>query len=248
MRCASTNALFAIALVSFAAPASTRAQTIEGVDDTRTLSTCIAEHQTHLTRIVGLIDEAEARMSSSDSRVAADARESLVTLMIRAHDIREHLHRCVERAHIPRPDTTDTRVEEESDAAADSVAADHGTVHAVESDASLGEHVRIVRGERVDGTGTASDASVRSGVHAIGDRLARCYDGYVDRVGTAHGDVVLSFTLRGAGRPSVVDVEAGSFFDSTLHGCVETAAREIRVAGATGRSVYSYTFSLGPER
>lgn len=241
------TARFGIVLFVLAAPLGAHAQTIVGIEDTRTLATCIAEHQTHLERVVRLLGEAEGRMASSDSHVASDARESMVTLMIRAHEIRGHLARCVEHAHIPRPDTTDTRVEEEVDAAADSVAGDHGTVHVVETDASLDSHVRIVRGERVDGTGTASDASVRSAVHAIGDRLARCYDGYVDRVGTATGEVVLSFTLRGAGRPSVVEVERGSHFDTTLHTCVENAAREIRVGGADGRSVYSYTFSLGPE-
>lgn len=238
----------AVGLLSTSArPAGAAAQAVEGIEATRTLSTCIREHQTHLERIVRLIDEAEARRSSSDARVASDARESLVTLMIRAHDIREHLRLCVEHAHIPRPDTTDERTEVEDDSAADSVAGEAGTVHVVESDASLDAHVRIVRGERVDGTGSASDAAVRSGVHAIGDRLARCYEAYVDRVGTSRGEIVVAFTLSGSGRAGSVEVEAGSRFDSALHDCAVSAAREIRVTGATGRTVYSYTFALGPE-
>src|SRR5688572_32630782 len=214
-----TALLAALALVSSAGPVA--AQDVEWVEATRTLATCIAEHQTHLERIVRLIGEAEERMGSSDSRIASEARESLVTLMTRAHDIREHLRRCVHDAVIPLPDTTDTRVQEEADAAADSIAGEHGTVHVVESDASLADHVRIVRSERVDGTGSASDASVRSGVHAIGTRLERCYDGYVDRVGSTTGDVVVSFTINGASRASHVGVESGSRFDSTLHDCVE---------------------------
>ena len=117
-----------------------------------------------------------------------------------------------------------------------------------ESDASLGDHVRVVRGERVDGTGTASDASVRTAVHGIGTRLARCYDAYVDRVGSTTGEVTVSFTINGTSRASHVSVEAGSRFDSGLHDCVEEAAREIRVSGASGRTEFSYTFSLGPER
>lgn len=234
-------------LGSVALPTGAAAQSVEGIEATRTLSTCIHEHQTHLERLVRLIDEAEERRTSSDARIASDARESLVTLMIRAHEIREHLHRCVEHAHIPRPDTEDTRTEVESDSAADSLAGEHGTVHTVESDASLGEHVRIVRGERVDGTGSASDAAVRSGVHAIGSRLGRCYDAYVDRVGTARGEIIVAFTLTDTGRASSVEVESGSRFDPALHDCAVTAAREIRVTGASGRSVYSYTFALGPE-
>ena len=118
----------------------------------------------------------------------------------------------------------------------------------MESDASLGDHVRVVRGERVDGTGSASDASVRSAVHGIGTRLGRCYDAYVDRVGSTTGELTLSFTINGTSRASHVRVESGSRFDAALHDCVEEATREIRVSGASGRTEYSYTFSLGPER
>lgn len=239
--------LFA-ALVAIPGLASTAAaQPVAGLGEVRTFSACIDEHQTHLTRIVRLIAEVEARLGSADARVASDARDSMVTLMSRAHDIREHLRRCVENAHIPAPPSGTTVVHGDPppDGAADSVAGDRGTVHAVESDTRLTESVRVVRGERVDGTGEASDSNVVAAVHAVGSRISACYDDYVDRVGSERGEVQLVFSTGTGGRATGVSVEAASRFDATLRDCVRRAGTEIRVADTRGRVTFAYTFRFG---
>ncbi len=234
-------------LALFCGPQVAHAQPVEGVGEVRTLSACITEHQTHLTRIVRLIAEVEERLDSADARVASDARESMVTLMHRAHDIREHLRRCVENAHIPSPPSGTTVVHGDPppDGHADSVAEDHGTVHAVESDVRLTDSVRVVRGERVDGTGDVSDSNVVAAVHAVGGRIAACYDDYVDRVGSERGEVQLVFTVGSGGAATGVSVEAASRFDATFRTCIQRAGSEIRVADARGRVTFSYTFRFG---
>ncbi len=229
-------------------PVRALAQPVAGLGEVRTLSSCIHEHQTHLERLVRLIDEVEARLDSADARVASDARESMTTLMNRAHDVREHLRRCIESAHIPS--TTGPRtahVDPPPDSAAESVAGDRGTVHVVERDTVYGTTLRVVRGERVDGTGEASDTNVRVAVRAVRDRLQACYDSYVDRVGSERGEVQLVFSLGGGGRASGVAVEAASRFDSDFRSCVQRAGSEIRVADTRGRVTFSYTFRFGPE-
>lgn len=229
------------------APAMALAQPAEGIGEVRTFASCVEEHQTHLERVVRLLGEVEERLGSADARVAADARESLVTLMRHAHDIREHLRRCVEHARIPVPESGTTVVhgDPEPDATADDVAGDHGTVHVVESDVALAGSVRVVRGERVDGTGEVSDVNVRAAVRAIGGRLSACYDEFVDRVGSEHGEVQLVFTIGTGGRASDVTVEAASRFDGAMRTCVSRAGSEIRVSDTRGRSTFSYTFRFG---
>jgi hypothetical protein len=238
-----------LVLFALSSPTLALAQPAEGIGEVRTFASCIEEHQTHLERIVRLLGEVEERLGSADARVAADARESLVTLMRHAHDIREHMRRCVEHARIPVPESgTTVRHEPPApDHSADSVAGDSGTVHVVESDAALVGAVRIVRGERVDGTGEASDGAVRSAVRAIGSRLNACYDEFVDRVGSERGEVQLVFTVGSGGRATGVTVELASRFDSGMRTCVSRAGSEIRVDGTRGRVTFSYTFRFGGE-
>jgi len=228
-------------------PTNAAAQPVTGLGEVRSFATCIHEHQTHLERLVRLIDEVEARLGSADARVASDARESMTTLMNRAHDVREHLRLCVENAHIPTTVGATTPVDPPADGAADSVAGDRGTVHVVERDTVYGSSLRVVRGERVDGTGEAADSNVRVAVRAIRDRLQACYDSYVDRVGSERGEVQLVFSLGGGGRASGVSVEAASRFDGDFRSCIQRAGSEIRVADTRGRVTFSYTFRFGPE-
>lgn len=242
-----TLLLACASLLALALPTAAAAQPIEGVGEVRTLSTCIHEHQTHLERLVRLIGEVEARLDSADARVAGDARESMVTLMHRAHDVREHLRRCIEASRIPAPPSGTTVVHEDPppDGTADSVAGDHGTVHAVESDTRLTDSVRVVRGERVDGTGDVADSNVVAAVHAIGSRIGACYSDYVDRVGSERGEAQLVFTVGSGGRATGVSVEAASRFDATFRTCVQRAGSEIHVADTRGRVTFAYTFRFG---
>lgn len=244
-RAATLVLVLGAALALHVSPAA--AQPVAGLGEVRTLSSCIHEHQTHLDRLVRLIDEVEARLDSADARVASDARESMTTLLHRAHDVREHLRRCIDSARIPAPAAAVTHVDPPSDSAAESVAGDRGTVHVVERDTVYSSSLRVVRGERVDGTGEAADTNVRVAVRAIRERLQACYDSYVDRVGSERGEVQLVFSLGGGGRASGVAVEAASRFDPDFRSCVQRAGSEIRVADTRGRVTFSYTFRFGPE-
>jgi hypothetical protein len=236
-----------LVLLALSAPSIALAQPAEGIGEVRTFASCIEEHQTHLERIVRLLGEVEERLGSADARVAADAQQALVTLMRRAHDIREHLRRCVEHARIPVPEggTTVVHGDPEPDASADSVAGESGTVHVVESDVSLGAGLRVVRGERVDGTGEASDVNVRAAVRAVAPRLSACYEEFVDRVGSERGEVQLVFTVGSGGRATGVEVEVASRFDATMRSCLSRAGSEIRVADTRGRVTFSYAFRFG---
>jgi hypothetical protein len=233
-----------LALLVLALPLPAAAQDAAAVAAVRTLSACVTEHETHLTRLVRLIDEAQARTSSSDEAVRRDAVESVTTLVGRAHDVREHLRECIESARLPRvAETTVVERTTTADSAADSVASSGGSIHEVEADESLGTHVRVVRGERVDGSGTASDEAVRSAVHGLATSFATCYDAYVDRVGTRRGSVHLSFTATEGGRVSPATVERAGF-DAPMRQCIQRAAQTMHVAGAHGRSVFAYELSF----
>ncbi len=233
----------ALLLLSLPIPAS--AQDSPGVTAVRTLSTCVSEHQTQLTRLVRLITEAQGRTSAADPAVRRDAAESVTTLVGRAHDVRERLRECIEATPIPRTAAT-TVVERTTtpDSAADSIAATGGSIHQVEADAALASHVRVVRAERVDGSGTASDEAVRSAVHGLGAAFSTCYDGYVDRVGTRQGSVHLAFTTLEGGRVTNATVERGGF-DTGMRQCLQHAAETMHVSGAHGRSVFAYELAFG---
>lgn len=234
-----------LALLFLALPLPAAAQDAAAVTAVRTLSACVTEHETHLSRLVRLIDEAQARTSSTDEAVRRDAVESVTTLIGRAHDVREHLRECLEAARIPRvADTTVVERTTTADSAADSVATSGGSIHEIEADESLAAHVRVVRGERVDGSGSASDDAVRSAVHGLSTSFATCYDDYVDRVGARQGSVHLSFTALDGGRVTSATVERAGF-DTAMRQCVQRAAQTMHVAGAHGRSVFAYELSFG---
>lgn len=237
-----------IAMVLFAAllaaPTGALAQSDADVQAVHDFEHCIAEHHTHLSRILRLIEEARGRMSSSDEAVRHDAELSVETLMQHAVEARERLRECVARAHFEAPSHETVEHVTTTDHAADSVAGTGGSIHEVESDAAVSHNVRVVRGERVDGAGSASDAAVRTAVHGIGPSIGACYDDYVDRASSRRGHVHLSFTVEEGGRVTGASVERADF-DAPLRQCVQRAASTMRVSGAHGRSVFAYEIALG---
>ena len=229
-------------LCSLATPAL--AQHTAEVAQVHTLAACIGTTHTQLARVARLLDEARARSSSTDSSVRHDAELSIETLLQRAAEAREALRTCIAAASFTAP-TGETVVHTTTpDDAADHVAASGGSIHEVESDAALSEHVRVVRGERVDGAGSATDAAIRSAVHGAGHAMSVCYDAYVDRAAIRHGTVHVSFTVNEGGRVTNATVERGGF-DTQLRQCMQTAVSAIHVAGAHGTSVFAYEISLG---
>jgi len=234
----------AIALVvcSFAAPAA--AQHTTEVQQVHTLSTCVAAQQTQLTRLTRLLEEARTRTSSSDATVRHDAELSIDTLLQRAAEARDAIQACIAAADFEPPSGETVEHTTTPDSAADHVAASGGSIHEVEADAAVSRHVRVVRGERVDGSGSASDSDVRSAVHGAGGGITVCYDAYVDRASSRRGTVHVSFTVVDGGRITDATVERGGF-DTQLRTCVQRAISSIHVSSAQGRSVYAYELALG---
>jgi hypothetical protein len=227
---------------SIAAPAA--AQHTHEVQQVHTLAACITTHHTALTRLVRLLDEANGRLHASDPSVRHDAELSIDTLLQRSADAREELRACIEAATFEPPSGATVIDETTPDDAADHVASSGTSIHEVEANAAVTRHVRVVRGERVDGDGSASDEDLRNAVHGAGGTVAVCYDAYVDRAAHHAGTVHVSFTVGDGGHVTEATVERGGF-DAPLRQCVERAFRTIVVRGAHGRSVYAYEIALG---
>ncbi len=221
----------------------------EAVRAVRELDGCVSSQQRELARIAGLIADAEARAGSSDAALARDAREAIVTLLERARATREALARCVEDHPIPSASASAsaTTISEapRSGSAEDRVSRAGGTVREVHPAEELAESVRVTRGERVDGRGEVPSDALQRAVRGRGAELARCYDGFVDRVGARRGQLELSFVVS-SGRSGEVRIESASGFDAAFRGCVTQALSGMPIPGASGRAVFSYVFAIGP--
>ena len=247
--CASSPAaLTAALLVGMAlalAPQVAHAQ--DGVERARALARCVHEHDDQMQRLVRLLDAAERRAAQPDlaDDVRRDAVATVSALVERIRSHAQQMRQCIEQHPIAvRLDGTTTEAAS-ADPTAATLAADRGTVHEIERDQELTSGVRVVRGERVDGAGSAPDASVRAAVRSIGRRLSTCYDQYLDRAARHSGEVHLSFTADERGRVSQAEVERSGGFDPTMEQCVERAAVSMRVSGQRGRSVYAYVLRFG---
>jgi hypothetical protein len=176
----------------------------------------------------------------------SDAREAITTLVHRAHDVRAHLELCIRDAQIPGPRTTTEVVREghASGSAEDHVSAEGDTVQEIHGGEPIGAHVRVVRGERVDGRGTVPHEDLRRAVRTTGAALDRCYAAYVDRASAREGSVELSFAaVDGAIRE--VAVESVGPFDDALRTCVVQAVSAMQLHHTSGRTVFAYVISLG---
>ncbi|GAB4216419.1 MAG: hypothetical protein OHK0013_42910 [Sandaracinaceae bacterium] len=241
-------AALSLAALSLAAlVCAPRADAQEAVSEVRELERCIAEHQTHLTRIVRLIGEAEARTSSSDAAVARDARDAITTLVHRAHEVRGHLERCVREARIPsaHDDAEVTTVSEPPEGRDATIAQAGGTVQAVHPAEPIGQHVRVVTGERVDGRGTVPVEDLRRSVRAfVGPGIDRCYAAYLDRASARRGEIEVSFTAAD-GAVREVAVERLGPFDAAFRNCVVQAVTSMQLHHTSGRTVFSYVLAVG---
>jgi hypothetical protein len=219
----------------------------DAVSEVRTLERCIGEHQMHLSRLVRLIDEAEARTSSSDTAVARDAREAITALVHRAHDVRAHLERCVRDARIPsaHDDAEATTTREPPQGRDATVAEAGGTVQGVHPAEPIGQYVRVVTGERVDGRGTVPLEDLRRSVRAfVGPGVDRCYAAYLDRASARRGEIEVSFTAADGAIREVV-VERLGPYDGAFRSCVVQAFTSMRLHHSSGRTVFSYVLAIG---
>ncbi|MDQ3037181.1 MAG: hypothetical protein M3Y87_32610 [Myxococcota bacterium] len=233
---------FAIAIALTALPVIAHAQDVAGLAEARTVTQCVHAQDEQMQRLMRLIEQAEQRAARPG--VAADVRRdaiaSIAALVDRIRSHAQQARQCVEQSRIPvRVDGVVVETAP-ADPAHDSLAADRGTVPVIERDTVIAPQLTVVRGERVDGTGAASEASVRDAVRGIGPSLVACYDAYLDRGARRSGDVHLTFTASAGGRVSGAAVERGGPFDAAMSQCVQRAASSMMIAGQRGRSVYSY--------
>jgi hypothetical protein len=223
---------------------SVRAQ--DAVSEVRELERCVAEHQVHLSRLVHLITEAEGRTGSSDTAVARDAREAITALVHRAHEVRGHLERCIREAQIPSAhDGAEVVPAPEPSGADATVAGSGGTVQVVHEPEAIGQHVRVVTGERVDGRGTVPQADLRRSMRSfVGSGVDRCYAAYLDRASARSGEVEVSFTAAD-GTIREVAVERSGPFDAPFRACVVQAVQAMQLHHTSGRTVFSYVLAVG---
>lgn len=235
-------------VVSFL-PALAGAQEVAGLPEARAVSQCVHQQDEQMQRLMRLIEQAEQRAARPG--VAADVRrDALASIEALVDRIRSHAQQarlCVEESQIPvRVDGVVVETAP-ADPAQDSLAAEHGTVPVIERDTALAARVTVVRGERVDGTGSAPDASVRDAVRTAAPRIVACHDEYLDRAARRSGDVHLSFTAIAGGRVTSAEVERGGPFDAAMSQCLQRAATAMTIAGQRGRSVYSYVLRFAAE-
>lgn len=228
------------------APSLARAQDVAGLPESRTVAHCLHTQDTQIQHLMHLIELAEQR--SRQSGVAEDVRrDAIASIEALVDRIREHANearRCVEHTRIPiRVDGVSIETAP-ADPAHESLSGESGTVHEIEVATRLGRNVLVVRGERVDGSGSAPDESVRAALRGAGARLSRCYE--QSGAGRA-GELHVSFTAGDGGRISSAAVEHAGGFDAPLRQCVERSLRESTVAGQRGRSVYAYVLRFGAE-
>ncbi|AKF10391.1 hypothetical protein [Sandaracinus amylolyticus] len=212
----------------------------------RTVAQCLREHDEQVQRLMRLLEQAETRAHEPGiaDDVRRDAAASVTALVDRIRAHAQQVRHCIERNPIP-VHVDGTVTETTADPAHDSLAADRGTVHQIESGTQLAPSVRAVRGERVDGSGQAPDENVRAAMRGIGSRLAACYGQYLDRAAHRAGEVTLTFTASDGGRVGSAQLEGAGGFDTTMRQCVERAAVEMVVRGQRGRAVYSYVVRFG---
>lgn len=234
---------------SLLAPARASAQDAAALAAARTVADCVHREDEQMQRLMRLVAQAEQR--AAQPGIAADVRrDALASIDALVEQIRSHAQRarhCIEQTRIPvRVDETVTETAPD-DPRHGSLAADRGTVHEIESGTRLAASVTAVRGERVDGAGSAPDESVRAAVRSAAPRLVACYDAYLDRAARRAGEVHVSFTASDGGRVSGVVVERASAFDAAMSRCVEQALAPLRVDAQRGRSVYSYVLRFSAE-
>jgi hypothetical protein len=223
------------------------AQEVAGLEEARAVASCVHAHDEAIQRFLRLIEQAEQRARASE--VAADVRRDAITsieaLVERIRDRAQQLRQCLEEVRIPA--RTAAAIDSlPSDPAHDSLASERGTVHEIETDTPIATQVRVVRGERVDGTGRAPDEHVRAAVRGLGGRLAQCYEQYLARGARRSFEIHLAFTAEHGGRVGRGRVEQGAS-DPGLVRCIEQATEGMRIVGQRGRAVYAYVIRLGSD-
>jgi len=214
----------------------------------RDLAACVERNHQQLQRLLRLVDQAETqRDHAGDASARRDAQRAIEALVTRAEDVRTRARECLGGAALPTVGTQVVERPPPPDAAADAVAQSGGSIHEIERDARLGSNIHVERAQQVDGQGRVDSSVIRAAVRAIGPRLDRCYERYLDRGSVQARRLDLVFTLSGSGRASSVQVERSGFSDATFERCVRAAGQRIRASRgpAGGAAIFSYTLRFG---
>lgn len=217
-------------------PAEARASAGRTID-------CLERVNADLETTMRLLRDASRQTRSTNAQARDDAAQMVVSLQQRVADLSRALKDCVpEDAHLnPRtvvqePTGNEASVRQAND------------IPSVEEDSPLSRNVRVLVGQRVDGTGSIEAAVVKRTVRTVGDRLDRCYAQLVDRGALTTGEARLVFTIHGRGRVRNVQLEESSIDNRRFQRCVERAGRHMRAAsGPRGGDVrFSYRLRFGP--
>ncbi|MFT5354446.1 MAG: hypothetical protein ACI9KE_001651 [Polyangiales bacterium] len=205
----------------------------------RCLSPLIQQLQTNLA----LVREAKTQLRASDEQARGDAARAIVSLEQRVHALSEELQACAPRSAALEPTT---RVQELTGAAA-RVATVNDATQMVERDVQLVANVRVLVGERVDGSGQASHDLVRRAVRSIGAPLQRCYSRMLENGALQAGEAIIAFTIRGSGGVNRAHAEGVTIGGPSFRRCLQRAAEQIRVSGRAsgGDARYAYTLRFG---
>ncbi len=235
--------VFALLLVPTLAFAQEAPSPEEARDRASHTIDCLERVNTDLETTMRLLRDARRQTQSSNAQARSDAAQMVVSLQQRVADLARALKDCVpEEAHL----TPRTVVQEPTGAEAS--VRESGDIPSVEQDAPLGRNVRVIVGQRVDGTGTIDDAVVKRTVRTASDRLDRCYAQLVDRGALTTGEARVVFTIRGRGRVRNVELEESSIDNRRFQRCVERATRRMRAASGPsgGETRFSYRLRFGP--
>ena len=236
-----------LCLLLASASMQAKAQEPPGVSEATSRATameqCLSPLIQQLQTTLALVREAKAQLRATDAQARSDAASTIVSLEQRVHSLNERLQACAPRSAALEPTT---RVQELSGADA-RVATVNEATQVVERDVPLVANVRVLVGERVDGSGEASHELVRRAVRSIGAPLQRCYSRMLETGAFQAGEAIIAFTIRSSGGISRARAEGVTIGGRSFRRCLQRAASQIRVGGrATGGDArYAYTLRFG---
>ncbi|MAQ15479.1 MAG: hypothetical protein CMN30_11875 [Sandaracinus sp.] len=236
-------ALFALCLASIAgAQEAGPDPEVARIRANRTVD-CLERVGRDLTTTMDLLRDASRQTQSIDQAAARDAAVAVVSLEQRVADLSRALSECV-----PEEAQLEPRTVVQEHTGAEAAVGEANDIPAVERDAVLTSNVRVVVGQRVDGTGTVADESIQRGIRAIGSRLERCYEQLIERDALQTGTLDLTFTVSTAGRVGDVLVSRSTLTDGRFQSCVRYAGRRIQppTAARGGDARYTYSLRFGP--
>jgi len=210
------------------------------VDKLLRLTACLTEARSRAADAQLMVEQSarQAGDPSADHEVRRAAQATLRALEPRLERIERGAERCVQEngaggfvlGEAPGPGVR--YVDAAPTGAEARVARAAPSLQVFDEDAPLASGVRIVRGERVDGSGRADAAAVRSLVRGIGEEVRQCWDAWAARRSDPRGTAELVFTLSPGRGLRRVRVEGSTIRSAAFRRCLRAAGR--RMGAASG--------------